>query len=77
MTLFIGRVLDVCDIELITVSQREYKVDMIRAIATSRNVPILNCTLIDDMQATIREAATIGIKTLRTVSVCEVGGEQS
>lgn len=61
---------DVCDIELITVSQREYKVDMIRAIATSRNVPILNCTLIDDMRATIREAATIGIKTLRTVSVC-------
>lgn len=61
---------DVCDIELITVSQREYKVDMIRAIATSRNVPILNCTLIADMQATIREADTIGIKTLRTVSVC-------
>lgn len=61
---------DVSDIELITVSQREYKVDMIRAVAVSRNVPILNCTLIDDMQNTIREAATIGIKTLRTVSVC-------
>lgn len=61
---------DVSDIELITVSQREYKIDMIRAIARSRNVPILNCTLIDDMQNTIREAATIGIKTLRTVSVC-------
>lgn len=61
---------DVSDIELITVSQREYKVDMIRAVAASRNVPILNCTLIDDMQNTIREAATIGIKTLRTVSVC-------
>lgn len=61
---------DVSDIELITVSQREYKVDMIRAVAASRNVPILNCTLIDDMQNTIREAAAIGIKTLRTVSVC-------
>lgn len=61
---------DVPNIELITVSQREYEVDMIRAVAVSRNVPILNCTLIDDVQNTIREAATIGIKTLRTVSVC-------
>lgn len=55
---------------LLTVAAREYKIDMIRAVAYSRNVPLYNCELIDDIRLTLREALSYGVKVQRTVSLC-------